>query len=293
MPERQVQPAISSGQHLVFQKLQLKCVPQCGPARHLLLSHSSYLPRPLKSPELESRGLASLKAAVKPRSRLLWPWGHGTGQGETAVLAQEAKYPQPAAQERSPWPSFPIQTLLLSPGPLPQPPHPLPAQDPPVPIPACVSGISLKRPGFDHAILLLDLTTNLPQVLAWHSMPLQSSPAYLPRLITLTSTLTLHCLGALLPLRPYPCALHRLIPLPGTPSLPSSLGKGFKAFSEVAFSRKLSPPAPRGRWGVPPLDTPRLKQVPGDSGATSISPSLVQCLQQTLSLHSSPNAAPP
>lgn len=132
--------------------------------RHLLLSHSSYLPQPLKSPEFESHGLAGLKAAMKPRSRFLWPWGHGTGQGETAVLAQEAKYRQPAAQRKTaqPWPSFPIQTLLLSPGPLPQPPHPLPAQDPPVPIPACVSGISLKRPGFDHAILLLDLTTNLP-----------------------------------------------------------------------------------------------------------------------------------
>lgn len=215
--------------------------------RHLLLSHSSYLPRPLKSPEFESHGLAGLKAAMKPRSRFLWPWGHGTGQGETAVLAQEAKYRQPAAQRRTaqPWPSFPIQTLLLSPGPLPQPPHPLPAQDPPVPIPACVSGISLKRPGMQS--FCWTSPPICPQVLAWHSMPPRSSPTYLPRLITLTCTLTLHCLGALLPLRPHPCALHRLIPLSGTPSLPSSLGKGFKAFSEVAFSRKLSLPAPRGR----------------------------------------------
>lgn len=84
-------------------------------------------------------------------------------------------------------------------------------------------GISLKKLRFDHAILLLDVATDWPQLLVWHSRPPQSSPAYL--LITLTPALPLQFLGTLLPLLPYACALQRLIPLPGTSSLPCHWGK--------------------------------------------------------------------
>ena len=76
---------------------------------------------------------------------------------------------------------------------------------------------------FVFFFFLLDITINSPQLSAWHSRPPQSSPAYLPSLITLPSALTLHCLGAVLRVHPDPCTVHSLIFLPGTPSLPSSL----------------------------------------------------------------------
>ena len=77
--------------------------------------------------------------------------------------------------------------------------------------------------GFFLFFFLLDITINSPQLFAWHSRPPQSSPAYLPSLITLPSALTLHCLGAVLHVHPDPCTLHSLIFLPETPPLPSSL----------------------------------------------------------------------
>ena len=103
----------------------------------------------------------------------------------------------------------------------------LPARDHPASIPACVSGIACEK-NLDLTIwffffFLLDITINSPQPSAWHSRPPQSSPAYLPSLITLPSALTLHCLGAVLRVHPDPCTVHSLIFLPGTPSLPSSL----------------------------------------------------------------------
>ena len=83
-----------------------------------------------------------------------------------------------------------------------------------------------KKLRLDHLVFVfffLDITINSPQLFAWHFRPPQSSPAYLPSLITLPSALTLHCLGALLHIYPDPCTLHSPIFLPGTPSLPSSL----------------------------------------------------------------------
>lgn len=150
-------------------------------SHHFLLSHPSYLLWPLRAPEFETPGRAGLRVYTGLFSRLLWLWH--TGQASPV-------------QDHSPMVLPPlIQTLLLSLRPLPQPPHALPTLGPPAPAWACVNGASRRKLRFNHAILLLDITTHWPQLLVRYPRSPQSSvclPAQ-PQL-PISPTLTLHFL---------------------------------------------------------------------------------------------------
>lgn len=142
---------------------------------------------------------------MKLLSRRLWPWVMGQARERKLHWHERLNAPSQPAESRTTWPMglpSPVQSLLLSPGPSPQPPH--------APIWACVSGVSLNILGSQHAVRLLDMR---PNSLSGIQGPPSPGPAYIPRLISLFPP---PC-NPLLPVLLYLWTLHKLIPLPRTP----------------------------------------------------------------------------
>lgn len=125
--------------------------------------------------------------------------GYEAGQGETAELAQEAKCLRPAGPGQNPAPTgfpSPVQALLLPPALCPAAPSPSPRPCP-WPQPLFLSGLCpwgfSEKTQIHRALLLLSITTNLPQLLVGHSgLPHSPDLADFPSLISLFPAPSLH-----------------------------------------------------------------------------------------------------
>lgn len=217
---------------------------------------------------------------MKPLSGFLWLWVHGTGQGKTPGLVRGPSIPsQPPRAGCSPMgpasPSRPSSSpldlchsllTLCSPSP----------RLPCFYLGLCQRHCLGKKLRLAHLVgffffFLLYSTINSPQLFAWHSRPPQTSPTYLPSLITLPSALT-----PPQPRRPPPCTsrsltLHSLSFLPGTPSLPSSLGVRRESLLPCCLLWEAVPDCTQGEVGTVPSRHPLIHSKGQGTVAPSVS----------------------
>lgn len=165
MPEGQTWPAISSDQRLVFKNLHFKGAPQLGPGPPFPLSLPSYLPWPLKA--LSLRPWSSWSQFPRSSSRFLWP--RDVGRQER----QPGEHKRPDAPASQPAGSGPLvhgpSCRRPDPPSLPwasaQPSHARPA-----PGPSCSHQWDFsEKTQTQSGYVLLDVTTDLPQLLVWPS----------------------------------------------------------------------------------------------------------------------------